>query len=209
MYRALILDYGGVLTRPLPASFHAFEAEIGVPTGTCVRLLVEASRTNGGGVIGQVERGEITENAFDEQLRLLLMQEGHNVPDMPLIGGLFRQATPDGQLWDVANELRQRQVTTAVLSNSWGRSLYPFERINKTFDEVVISEDVGLRKPDPAIYQLMLTRLGLDASACVFVDDLPRNVEAARALGIRAVWHDGDHARVAAQVRQLFTLTTG
>lgn len=209
MYRALILDYGGVLTRPLHQSFHAFESEIGLPTGTCVRLLVDASRTTGGGVIGKVERGEITEGEFERQLRELLVSEGHQVPDVPLIGGLFRDAIPDGDLWDVADELRQQRVVTAVLSNSWGRSLYPLERINQSFDEVLISEDVGLRKPDPAIYQLMLTRLRLDASACVFVDDLPRNVEAAQQVGMSAVWHDGDHERVAATVRQLFTTTTG
>lgn len=209
MYRALILDYGGVLTRPLHQSFHAFETQIGVPTGTCVRLLVDASRTTGGGVIGQVERGEITEEEFDHQLRNLLVSEGHNVPEVSLIGGLFREAIPDGDLWELADELRQQRIVTAVLSNSWGRSLYPFERIQQSFDEVLISEDVGLRKPDPAIYQLMLTRLSLEASACVFVDDLPRNVEAAQQLGMQAVWHDGDHERVAATVRQLFTTTIG
>ncbi len=209
MYRALILDYGGVLTRPLHQSFHAFETEIGVPTGSCVRLLVDASRTTGGGVIGQVERGEITEDEFDNRLRQMLIDAGHAVPDVPLISGLFRDAIPDGALWDVAHELRQASVTTAVLSNSWGRSLYPFDRMSATFDEILISEDVGLRKPDPAIYQLMLARLGLAANTCVFVDDLPRNVDAAAELGMNAVWHDGDHERVAATVRQFFPSTTG
>ena len=209
MYRALILDYGGVLTRPLPQSFHAFETLIGVPSGSCVQLLVDASRTTGGGVIGQVERGEISEDEFDRRLRALLISAGHVVPDVPLIGGLFHQAVPDGALWDVADELRTQQVVTAVLSNSWGRSLYPFEKINASFDHVLISEDVGLRKPDPAIYQLMLDRLNLAATACVFVDDLPRNVDAAAELGMTAVWHDGDHARVATTVRQLFHTTTG
>lgn len=207
MYNALILDYGGVLTRPLHQSFHRFETEIGVPSGTCVRLLVDASRTTGGGVIGEIERGEITEAQFDRRLRDLLVQAGHNVPEIPLIPGLFRDAVPDGDLWDVVTELRHAATTTALLSNSWGRSLYPFDRINAAFDEVLISEDVGLRKPDPAIYQLMLKRLDLNAAACVFVDDLPRNVDAARDVGMHAVWHDGDHQRVAATVRQLFSLT--
>lgn len=205
MYQALILDYGGVLTRPLHDSFHAFETEIGVPTGTCVRLLVDASRTTGGGVIGEIERGDITEDEFDRRLRDLLNASGHNVPGVPLISGLFREATPDGALWDVVHDLRGESVTTALLSNSWGRSLYPFERINQAFDEIVISEDVGLRKPDPAIYTLVLSRLNLHATSCVFVDDLPKNVDAAREVGMHAVWHDGDHERVAATVRQLFT----
>lgn len=204
VYQALILDYGGVLTRPLHHSFHAFETEIGVPTGTCVRLLVDASRTTGGGVIGEIERGDITEEEFDRRLRDLLNASGHHVPNVPLITGLFREATPDGALWDVVQEVRHRNVTTALLSNSWGRSLYPFDRITTAFDEVVISEDVGLRKPDPAIYQLMLDRLDVPASACVFVDDLPKNVDAARDLGIHAVWHDGDHERVAVILREIF-----
>jgi HAD superfamily hydrolase (TIGR01509 family) len=64
----------------------------------------------------------------------------------------------------------------------------------------VISGEVGLRKPDPAIYELAAERLGLSPAACVFVDDLPGNLKPARALGMATVLHRGDAAVTLAEV---------
>jgi HAD superfamily hydrolase (TIGR01509 family) len=65
-------------------------------------------------------------------------------------------------------------------------------RIHDLFDDVVCSADVGLAKPDAAIYRLAAERLGLPPAACVFVDDLPANVEAAREVGMQGVHHRVD-----------------
>lgn len=207
--RGLVLDYGGVLTLPLGESFRAFEAEIDVPPGRCVSLLIRASRIPGGGPIGALERGEISVAAFEERLRELLNEEGHQVPDVPLVEGLFRRARPAGRLWDVASAARRSGRRTGLLSNSWGSSLYPFERLEAVFDTVVISADVGMRKPEARIYELTVERLGIPAEDIVFVDDLPRNVEVARELGMRAVHHDGDDAAVADRVTIELGLSSG
>ena len=87
--------------------------------------------------------------------------------------------------------LRRGGVRTGLLSNSWGFEGYPRERFGELFDAVVISGEVGLRKPDPAIYALAADRLGLPAAACVFVDDLDTNVHAAEAAGMTGVVHTG------------------
>jgi epoxide hydrolase-like predicted phosphatase len=190
--RGLLLDYGGVLTAPVHLSFAAFEAEHGLEPGSTFRVLLEASRTTGGGIIGAIERGELTTEDFDGQLRELLEGAGHQAPPGALLEGLFAGMRPDGVLWDVARQARAAGVRVGLLSNSWGLSAYPWEQLASHFDVRIISGEVGLRKPDPAIYQLALDRLEVAAERTAFVDDLPHNVEVAEELGMFGVVHDGD-----------------
>ena len=69
----------------------------------------------------------------------------------------------------------------------------------------MISSEVGLRKPDPAIYELAAERIGLPPAACVYVDDLPGNLKPARALGMATVLHRGDAAATLAELAALLT----
>jgi epoxide hydrolase-like predicted phosphatase len=199
--RGLLLDYGGVLTAPVHLSFAAFEAEHGLEPGSTFRVLLEASRTTGGGIIGAIERGELTSEDFDGQLRELLEAAGHRAPPGALLEGLFAGMRPDGVLWDVARQARAAGVRVGLLSNSWGLSAYPWEQLASHFDVRIISGEVGLRKPDPAIYQLALDRLEVAAERTAFVDDLPHNVEVAEELGMFGVVHDGDAADTVALLR--------
>lgn len=194
--RALFLDYGGVLTAPVGDSFTAFEQRIGIPAGRSFELLVEASRIPGGGLIGALERGEITAAAFDAHLAELLTNNGYDVPQGGLLSGLFAGMRPAGGLWDVARQVRAAGLPTGLLSNSWGTDTYPDDLLTEHFDVLVISGEVGLRKPDPAIYQLACDRIGLPPERCAFVDDLSRNVEVAREIGMFAVLHDGDEPAI-------------
>lgn len=191
--RALLLDYGGVLTGPVHRSFARFERRLGIPPGRSFEVLVAASRTAGGGAIGALERGEMTLEAFDGFLRGLLEDAGHPLdPETELLTGMFAAMAPAGALWELAATVRERGVRTGLLSNSWGYSVYPFDRLEQTFDDLVLSGRVGLRKPDPAIYRLAADRLGVAVEACVFVDDLEHNVEVATELGMVGVHHSGD-----------------
>lgn len=191
--RGLLLDYGGVLTGPVSRSFEAFEQKQGIRPGETFALLVDASRTHGGGVIGALERGEMTVEDFDQVLTVLLTDAGHTtVPEGSVLGQLFAGMVPEGRMWDVARHVREAGARTGLLSNSWGTAAYPWDRLDAHFDVTVISGDVGLRKPDPAIYRLACERHGLAPERCAFVDDLERNVEVARDLGMFAVVHEGD-----------------
>jgi putative hydrolase of the HAD superfamily len=191
--RALLLDYGGVLTGPVAPSFAAYERELGIRPGRSFELLLEASRTTGGGPIGALERGELTAGDVDELLLDLLRGDGYDLDvDGSLLGGLFAAMEPDGVLWDVAGQARRAGVRTGLLSNSWGTGFYPWDRLETHFDVTVISGEVGLRKPDPDIYLLAAERVGVPPGSCAFVDDLERNVEVARELGMLGVWHTGD-----------------
>lgn len=198
--KALLLDYGGVLTGPVQDSFAAFERRLGIPVGRSFEVLVAASRTAGGGLIGALERGEITVDEFDGALVALLRQDGYEVEAGRLLDGLFQALEPAGGLWDVARQARAAGVATGLLSNSWGADTYPRAALDEHFDTLVISGEVGLRKPDPAIYHLACERIGRAPEQCVFVDDLPRNVEVAREIGMSAVLHDGDDGATVATV---------
>jgi putative hydrolase of the HAD superfamily len=111
--------------------------------------------------------------------------------DMSAYGRFWRSAAP-GVHWMVVHkmrELRQRGLQLGLLTNNvkefgeaW-RSTFPIELV----DEIVDSSDVGLRKPEPEIYDVACQRLGIRPEQAVFVDDNPDNVAAARAFGMEAV----------------------
>jgi epoxide hydrolase-like predicted phosphatase len=84
---------------------------------------------------------------------------------------------------------RRAGIRTGMVSNSWGAGRYDRAQLKELFDAVVISAEEGLRKPDPAIYELGAQRIGLDPADCVFVDDLPGNLKPARDLGMATVHH--------------------
>jgi epoxide hydrolase-like predicted phosphatase len=93
-------------------------------------------------------------------------------------------------------------LRTGLLSNSWGND-YPRDGWDELFDAVVISGEVGLRKPDPEIYALAAERLGVPAEETVFVDDLSTNVRAAAAAGMVGVHHT-DPDRTISELEILF-----
>jgi HAD superfamily hydrolase (TIGR01509 family) len=96
---------------------------------------------------------------------------------------------------------RSAGLRTALLSNSWGSAMeYPWADLEPLLDVQIVSGAVGLRKPDPAIYQLAAGELGLPLTQCAFVDDLEHNVDAARELGMFAVLHTDLDSTLAALV---------
>ncbi|MFA9429395.1 HAD-IA family hydrolase [Egicoccus sp. AB-alg2] len=194
----LLLDYGGVLTPPVERSFAVFEAEHGIPPGRTFELLVAASRDPGGGLIGAIERGELTVDDFDGHLRQLLYDAGHDPVDGALVARMFAGLQPAGALWDVARRARAAGVRVGLLSNSWGTEMYPRDLLDAHFEVQVISGEVGLRKPEPAIYELALARMGLAASSIAFVDDLGGNLRVADRFGMRTVLHVDDDTTIAA-----------
>ena len=112
-----------------------------------------------------------------------------------LVDRMFGGMGLDHAMVDGVRAARAAGLRTGLLSNSWGDDRYAHDVIDELFDDQVISSEVGLRKPDPAIYALAAERLGLPAEACVFVDDLPGNLKPARALGMATVVHRGDARR--------------
>jgi putative hydrolase of the HAD superfamily len=195
--RGLIVDYGGVLTTDVFASFRAFcEAEGLAPDSVRDRFREDPEARE---LLAGLETGALDVSQFEPRFAALL-----EVASERLIERLFGGMEPDEAMLDGVRAARARGVRTGLLSNSWGAATaYDPALLEELFDGWVISSDVGLRKPDPAIYELAAERLGLEPAACVFVDDLPGNLKPARAIGMVTVLHRGDAAATLAEVGAL------
>ncbi|MEP9384174.1 HAD family phosphatase [Nocardioides sp. KR10-350] len=188
---AVVFDYGGVLTTPVADSIAAWLEADGIEPESFSAVLKEWLGRNAedGTPIHRLELGELPMPEFDALLAARLRtHDGSPVDPVGVLGRLFRGMRPDPAMWALAEELRAAGVRVALLSNSWGNT-YPRDRIDALFDPIVISGEVGLRKPDPAIYDLVLDRLGLAAEECVFVDDAEPNVIGAREAGMHGLLH--------------------
>jgi epoxide hydrolase-like predicted phosphatase len=189
--RGLLVDYGGVLTTSVARSFREWCRQAGLPSELVKEAFVEAyAGPAGDGPVHRVETGELTAEQFAVGLAALLSERaGREIPADGLLAGLFGGLRLDERMLAAVAAARRAGVRTGLLSNSWDRAAYPRERFDGLFDDLVISGEVGLRKPDPAIFTLAAQRLNLPATACVFVDDLEANVQAAQAVGMTGVHH--------------------
>jgi putative hydrolase of the HAD superfamily len=196
LVKGLIVDYGGVLTSDVFASFRAFcEAEGLEPETVRDRFMGDPEAR---ALLERLETGALREAEFEPAFAAVL-----EVSSERLIDRLFGGMEPDEAMVGGVLAARRAGVRTAMLSNSWGEDRYDRTQLEALFDAWVISGEVGLRKPDPAIYELAAERLGLPASACVLVDDLPGNLKPARALGMATVVHRGDAAATLDEVGEL------
>ncbi|HYO61283.1 MAG TPA: HAD-IA family hydrolase, partial [Actinomycetota bacterium] len=149
------------------------------------------------------ETGAIAEQEFTKAFAERLREEsGVEVDPDSLIQRLFGGLELEESMLTAVERARAAGLKTGLLSNSWGTSLYPRDRLDPIFDVMVISGEVGLRKPDPAIFTLTTDRLGLPAEACVFVDDHPGHLTSAAEAGMTAVLHR-DPARTIAELESL------
>ena len=181
----LIVDFGGVLTTDVFESFRAFcEAEGLEPDAVRDRFRGDAEAR---GLLEALELGQITEAEYEPRLATVL-----GVAPEGLIDRLFGGMQPDEAMVEGVRAARRAGVRTGMLSNSWGDDRYDREQLAELFDARVISGEVGLRKPDPAIYSLAAERLAVAPDQCVYVDDLPGNLKPAAALGMATVLHGGD-----------------
>jgi putative hydrolase of the HAD superfamily len=195
----LIVDYGGVLTSDVFASFRAFCEAEGLPPDT-VRDRFR-SDPEAGRLLAELETGAMAVADFEPRFAALLEVSSERLIER-LMGGM----APDEAMAEGVRRLRAAGVRTALLSNSWGATTgYDHDLLEELFDASVISSEAGLRKPDPAIYELAAERIGLLPAACVFVDDLAGNLKPARALGMATVLHRGDAEATLAELDALLT----
>jgi putative hydrolase of the HAD superfamily len=191
--RALISDFGGVLTTPLSAGFLAYQEEAGVSLEELGLAMQRAAEAHGEHPLFALERGEIAEAEF---ARRLGRQLGDGFDLVRLRDLYLDRIEPNPPMIRYVGELRARGLRTALLTNNvreweplWRAKLPELDEI---FELVVDSAFVGMRKPERRIYELTLERLGggLHPDQCLFVDDLEINCEAARAFGMTAVRFD-------------------
>jgi len=209
--RAVIFDWGGVITGPIIDTVQAWLAAEQIDVGSYAAAMRPWVRQAYGpdqdnSPIHGLERGELPESEFEKILAgLLIGTDGQPVPAAGLLKRMFAASRLQADMLDLIRELRGRGLRTGLLSNSWGvDGAYPAEIVAELFDDAVISAVVGMRKPEERIFQLAVDRLGLTPADCVFVDDVEGNIIAARALGFGVV-HHSDTATTRAQLTELLT----
>jgi putative hydrolase of the HAD superfamily len=197
LIRAVISDFGGVLTTPLLESFLAYQRESGITLeelGVAMGRLMEED--GGRHPLFELEKGAISEDEFTRRLGVALGREVSSMRDT-----YFENLHPNEPMIEYLRGLREDGIRLALLTNNV-REWEPLWRaklpdVDELFEVVVDSGFVGMRKPEPEIYELTLERLGdgLRAEECAFLDDIEVNCDAARALGMTTVrFHDNDQA---------------
>jgi putative hydrolase of the HAD superfamily len=201
MIRAVISDFGGVLTTPLMQSFAAFQDRTGIPAASLGSAMQAIAEREGAHPLFELETGRLSERDFLEQTGAALEPLLGHRPEMHRFKEIYFDALdPNQPMIDLMVAIKSRGYRMALLTNNvreweplW-RSMLPVDEI---FEVVVDSAFVGMRKPDPPIYELAVERLGqgITAAECLFVDDVLVNIEAAQDLGMSAVhFRENDQA---------------
>ena len=199
--RAVISDFGGVLTNRLIEAFAAFQDESGISAEQLGRGMQRIAKRDGEYPLYRLERGEISERDFLENLSWALVEElGHR----PTLHGFseiyFKALRPNEPMLALMRELREHGFRMAILTNNvreWEAKWRAKLPIDEIFELVVDSAWVGMRKPEREIYELTLEKLGAVApKECLFVDDNELNVAAARDLGMTAVLFESNEQAI-------------
>ena len=204
MIRAVVCDFGGVLTTPLEGSFQAFADASGIPLEAIAEALVAIHERDGLHPLYELECGRVSEPDFMADVAATLASAlGRDVAMHDFTARYFAGLEPNVPIIELMARLGDEGYRMALLTNNV-REWEPYWRamapIDDLFELVVDSAFVGMRKPDREIYDLTVARLGVAAHECLFVDDLERNCDAAREAGMTAVLYRSP-AQASAEIR--------
>jgi putative hydrolase of the HAD superfamily len=184
-FSAVLFDLGGVV---LGSPLHAiaqYETELGIPPNSINRVVAETSPHGGW---ARLERGEISMDVFYGEFESDCRAAGHEISARVMMEKMAVAAQPRSVMLEAIALLRERGLKVAALTNNWSsddpEQPHP---LRERFDVFVESSVEGLRKPDPAIYQLTCERLAARPSECIFLDDIGSNLKPARAMGISTI----------------------
>jgi epoxide hydrolase-like predicted phosphatase len=178
----LLIDYGGVLTNAIGPVMTAFCRSVGLPEDALAAVARPESAFRP--KLDAYERGEYEDAEF---LPMFAAALGLAARDLD---AFLSDLRPDDRMFGAVAALRDHGVRVGLLSNSWGMSDYPLALLDDAFDGVVISGQVGMRKPEPSIYRHAAELIGVEPSDCVFVDDTEGNVAVAAGLGMTVIHHE-------------------
>jgi putative hydrolase of the HAD superfamily len=191
-YKGLLLDFGGVITTDFFASIDDHLQRFGLPRGRFRQLVT--TDPAGRALYHRIERGEISQAAFERELAGLL-----GVDPGGLVGGMLAGLQPDQRIVQAAARARAAGIRVGVITNSGGTEPidpYAGYHLHERYDAVIVSGEVGIRKPNPAIYLVAADKLGLPVGVCVLVDDVAANLAPAAELGMATIHHTDSAATV-------------
>lgn len=195
----LLIDWGGVLTSNLFVSFGAYCEQQGIDMTELGKRFAADPEVRE--MLISLEKGALAESDFELRFAAIL-----GVEPTGLIDGLFAGVQADEAMIEAVRSARRAGIKTALVSNSWGVHRYPEELFEDLFDGVVISGQEGTRKPARRMYELGAERAGVAPELCVFVDDLPFNLEPAAKLGMATVHHTSAETTIP-ELEQLLGVT--
>jgi len=227
---AVIFDFGGVLAsngRPTDVA-KRFPND---PVDKVMKVMMGDYGQDTNHPWHRLERGEISMLEYREQLAPLVLEAGLQMSEGALLppsttsspanssaansstaqsqSGIGFAFEPNHSVIELVHELKSSGFRLGVLTNNvreLRHAWWPMLDFANIFDDVVDSHEVGMRKPNRAIYELALNRLGVEAHRAAFLDDAQSNVDAASALGIHGIWVDIDPTQAVHRVRQLANL---
>lgn len=185
-FRAVIFDLGGVVMDSPLHAIAAYERELGIPEGHVNRVVIA---TGSQGAWSRLERGELSLDAFYAAFDRECEAAGHALSAREMMERIGAHSKPRPEMLEAIARIRARGLRAGALTNNWkgDETGSRTESLGEHFDVLVESAVVGLRKPDPRIYQLACRELQVSAAESVFLDDIGRNLKAARALGMATI----------------------
>jgi epoxide hydrolase-like predicted phosphatase len=197
---AVAFDFGGVLTYSSFGGLASYGTELGLPEAALVGYFRDDPQ------MARLEIGEITSREFFKYVCLdAERRHGQRIDIRRLAAAAGEGERLDPLMLDLVAEVRARcpvaLVTNNVAGAAW-RATFRFD----AFDVVLDSSEIGVRKPDPRIYLALCAKLGRDPAQVAFVDDLPRNTDAAAARGLHPILFT-DRASCRAELVRLGVLT--
>ena len=192
MVKAVIWDFGGVLTTSPFEAFNAYEAERGLPKD----LVRTINATNGDtNAWAQFESNSVTLDEFDGLFAAEAKERGYDVPGKEIIALLSGDLRPT--MVEALRRISERLITGCITNNvktkggaGMARSadqVAANDAVMDMFQVVIQSSKVGVRKPDPKIYQMACEALNIQPEDAVYIDDLGINLKPARAMGMQTI----------------------
>lgn len=196
--RAVLFDFGGVILSSPFEAFARYEADRGLPAD----FIRTVNATNpDANAWARLERAEIGLDEFDRAFADESAALGHRVPGADVLVLLAGELRPE--MVEVVRRCSAEVKTALLTNNVAGASAHrPYDEVLGLFDEIIESSVVGLRKPDPAFYELACDRLGIAPHEAIFLDDLGINLKPARAMGMATI-KVGDPAAAIAELQAL------
>jgi epoxide hydrolase-like predicted phosphatase len=189
---AVISDFGGVLTSPLIDSFTAIQNDSGIPIAALGEAMMAMAEKTGANPLFELETGRMSEREFLSGLdRELSAKLGRDVHMHDFGERYFGYLEPNERVIEYMRELRGRGYKMAICTNNvreWEHRWRAMLPVDEIFDVVVDSAFVGARKPERKIFEVTLERLDVPADRSLLLDDIELNCNAARELGMHAVW---------------------
>lgn len=190
MLRAVIFDIGGVIVGSPLHAIADYERTLGIPLGSINRVVVTTAPH---GAWSRLERGELGLEEFYPLFESDCAAAGHTVSARQMMLRIAAATTPRPAMLDALRAIRRGGLRTAAITNNWITEEDGSHALRPLFDVFIESAIVGIRKPDPRIFEMACTQLEIEPRQAVFLDDIGLNLKSARALGMKTIKVEDPH----------------